>query len=141
MAAVIDMKTMRYINLFSKISRVSTMYCFMYNGQIVFAVPEEKVSAAIGKGAEHVRQLSDVLGKRVRVVAMPPRDSREGIIKFIGDVVSPIEISKVDIRDDMAVINANRQSKAALIGRNRIREKELSDALKSFFQIAKLRIA
>ena len=54
MAGVIDMQLMRYINLFSRISKVSTTKCFTYNNQIIFAVPKDKVSMAIGKGAENV---------------------------------------------------------------------------------------
>jgi NusA-like KH domain protein len=141
MAGVIDMRTMRYINLFSKISHISTTNCFMYNGQIVFAVPEEKVSLAIGRGAENVRRLSSLIGKRVKIVSNPKNDGREGITKFIGEVVSPVDFSKVEIHDGVVVISASRQSKAALIGRDRIREKELFDALRNFFQITKLRVA
>lgn len=141
MAGTIDMKTMRYINLFSRISRVPTTKCFMYNGQIVFAVPSSKVSLAIGKGAVNVKKLKSVLGRKVKVVAMPDKEDKEGIKKFIGDVVDPVEFSKVEIKDNQITISAGRQSKAALIGRNRTREKELSEVMKNFFQIPHLRIA
>lgn len=132
---------MRYINLFSKVARVSTTKCFVYNNQIVFAVPKSQVSMAIGKNAENVKRLRDILRKKIKVVAMPSIDSHEGIAKFVGDVVDPIEFNKVEVNDALVTINAGRQSKAALIGRGRIREKELSEVLKNFFKIGKLRIA
>ena len=72
---------------------------------------------------------------------MPAIDDDEGIKKFIGDVVAPIEFNGAELKGGSAIVNAGRQSKAALIGRNRIREKELGDVLKSFFGISKLRIA
>ena len=141
MAGTIDMQLMRYINLFSKISYVSTTMCFVYNGQIVFGVPKNKISMAIGRGAENVRKLRNVLGKKIKVVAAPEKDTREGLGKFIADIVEPLEFNKVEIRGNMITITAGRQSKAALIGRNRMREKELGDALKNFYKIEKLKIA
>jgi transcription antitermination factor NusA-like protein len=141
MAGTIDMQLMRYINLFARTTKVATTKVFLYNNQIVFAVPEKKVSLAIGKGACNIRKMSETLRKKIKVVAMPAVDDDEGIKKFVGDVVDPIEISGVEIKNGMVVINGGRQSKAALIGRNRTREKELGDVLKDFFGLNKLRIA
>jgi NusA-like KH domain protein len=141
MAGVIDMRLMRYINLFSRVSKVSTTNCFIYNNQIIFAVPRDKVSQAIGKDASNVRKLRDILGKKIKIVVMPDRENKEEIVKFIGDVVEPIEFNKIEVKEDSVVINAGRQSKAALIGRNRTREKELSDILKNNFHILNLKIA
>ncbi len=141
MAGTIDMQLMRYINLFARTTGVQTMRVFVYNNQIIFAVPRMKVSLAIGKGAVNVRRLNEILRRKIRVVAMPSVDSVDGIGKFVKDVVAPIEFNKIDVKDDSVVITAGLQSKAALIGRGRQREKELSEVLKNFFGIEKFRIA
>ena len=142
MAETIDMQLMRYLNLFARITRVPTTKCFGYNNQIIFAVPKQQVSIAIGRGAVNVKKLNGILRRKIRVVAMPDVNacSNEDIGKFVEAVVSPIEFNKIEVRDDSVVINAGRQNKAALIGRGRQREKELSEVLKNFFKIAKLRI-
>jgi len=72
---------------------------------------------------------------------MPAIDDDAGIGKFVEETVSPIEFTKVEVKEDSVVVTAGRQSKAALIGRGRQREKELADVLKNFFHIGKLRIA
>jgi transcription antitermination factor NusA-like protein len=141
MAGVIDMQLMRYINLFSRTTKVQTTKVFVYNNQIVFAVPKAKVSAAIGKGASNIKRMNDILRKKIKIVAMPAIDSDEGIVKFLADVVAPVEFVRADIKNGSVVITAGRESKAALIGRNRTREKELGEVLKNFFHIGKLRIA
>jgi len=141
MAGTIDMQLMRYINLFARTTRVQTTKVFVYNNQIVFAVPRAKVSLAIGRDAVNIKKLSEILRKRIRVVAMPAVDDDEGIKKFVGDVVAPIEFNGVEIVNGGVVINAGRQSKAALIGRGRVREAELGGVLKNFFGIGKFRIA
>src|SRR3989338_7698788 len=125
MGMVINMQVMRYINLFSKISRVNTKNCFVYNNQIYFAVPRSKVSMAIGKNASNVRKLSEILRRKIVIVEMPGENNLNSVEIFIKNVVSPIEFNKLEIKGGIAVITAGRQSKAALIGRGRIREKEL----------------
>ena len=140
MAGIIDMQLMRYINLFARTTKVQTTRVFTYNNQVVFAVPKAKISIAIGKGAVNVKKLNEILRKKIKVVAMPSLDDNNGIGKFVGDIVSPIEFSKIDVKNDSAVITAGRESKAALIGRGRQREKELADVLKNFFGIVKFRI-
>ncbi|MBT6689795.1 KH domain-containing protein [archaeon] len=141
MAGVIDMQLMRYINLFARTTKVSTTKVFYYNNQIIFAVPKAKVSMAIGKGACNIKRMSETLRKKIRVVVMPAVDDVEGIKKFVGDVVAPIEFVGIEMKGGSIVVNAGRQSKAALIGRNRGREKELADVMKDFFGVSKLRIA
>lgn len=135
------MQLMRYINLFSRTTKVSTTKVFLYNNQIIFCVPKSKVSLAIGKGACNIKKLSETLSRKIRVVAMPRVDDIDGIKKFVEDVVNPIEISGVDIKAGVVTVNGGRQSKAALIGRNRVREKELGDVLKDFFGFTALKIA
>lgn len=141
MASTIDMQLMRYINLFARTTKVTTTKVFYYNNQIIFAVPKAKMSTAIGKGACNIKRMSETLRKKIKVVVMPAVDDIEGIKKFVGDVVAPIEFNGIELKGGSLVINGGRQSKAALIGRNRVREKELGDVLKDFFGINKLRIA
>lgn len=133
------MRLMRYINLFEKIAKVSTTNCFVYNNVIIFAVPEKLVSRAVGPGGANVRKLGMTLRKRIKVIAITKND--EGMGKFIADIVSPVEFNKVEIKDGQVVVNAGRQSKAALIGRGRIREKELGEILRNFFGVKGVRIA
>ena len=72
---------------------------------------------------------------------MPAKDDDEGIITFIKDLVSPVEFTGVEIKDSGVTVTAGRQNKAALIGRNRVREKELLDILKNHFGFSKVKIA
>jgi len=141
MSSIIDMQFMRYINLFAKTTRVQTTKVFVYNNQIVFAVPKDKVSIAIGKGAVNIKKLNEILRRKIKVVAIPAIDDNKEIEEFIKSVVAPVEFNGIEIKENSVVINAGRQSKAALIGRNRQREKELADVLKNFFGITKFRIA
>jgi len=129
------MQVMRYINLFERISRVSTNKCFVYNGTIIFAVPSDLVSRAIGRDAENIKQMSDVLRKKIKVIALS-----DNLEKFVASIIEPYEAMKVELKDDTVLLTANKQNKAGIIGRNRQRQQELEDILKKFFNISKLKI-
>jgi len=138
MAKTIDMQFMRYINLFEKISRVSTTNCFVYNNVIIFAVPKELVSTAIGPGAVNVKRMSETLRKKIKVVTMPTGDA--GIKKFIEEIVEPIKLNSLELKDGIVMISADRQGKAMLIGRNRVREQELTEILTKTLKVQGLKI-
>jgi len=123
---------MRYLNLFGKITRVSTRYCFKYNEALVFCVPKKLVSRAIGKNAKNAKQMSQILGKRIKIIAMPEgiKDAKS----FIQDIVSPVTFKELEITPTEIILTAGSQSKAALIGRNRRRALEMQKIVKDFFK-------
>ncbi len=135
MARTIDMQQMRYINLFSKVSKIDPESSFKYNGQLIFLVLKKLVSQAIGKDASNVKRMSNIMGKRVKIIAFPNRVDEKQMSNFIERLVSPIELMKVELKDDSVIINATRVSKANLIGRNRVKEQELNKILKDFFDL------
>ncbi len=128
---VINMQTMRYINLLDKTSRVKTRKCFVYNNAIIFAVSRDLVSRAIGPNAENIKFIQQQIGKKIRIIA-EARDISEAN-RFISDVVYPIKFNSVELKEGIFVLNAGNQSKAALIGRNKRRLDELSGITKDTF--------
>jgi len=125
----LDMRFIRYLNLFEKITRVTTKNCFEYNNAIVFAVHPSLISRAIGEQGNNVKEMSEILGKKIKVISLPFR----GIENFIADIVSPIKFKAIEVIGNEIIINAGKQSKAALIGRNRIRLEELNNVAKEYF--------
>ena len=128
---IIDMKLMRYINLLDRISRVKTRKCFVYNNIIVFAVPREMMSQAIGPGASNIMRIQEQLGKRVKIV-LEPRGI-EDAQNFVREIVSPVRFKSLELKEGMLILNAGSTSKAALIGRNKKRLEELSEIIMNNF--------
>ena len=135
--AIINMQTMRYINLLDRISKVKTTKCYVYNNTIIFAVPKAIVSRAIGPGAINLRRISEQLGKKIKVIAESNGqiEDIEGMKRFVYDIVAPIGFNELELKDGMVVVNAGMQSKAALIGRERRREHELQLIIKDTYGI------
>lgn len=139
MAKTIDMQFMRYINLFERFSGVSTSDCFVYNNILFFGVPKSKIFKAMGPRGKNVKDLSDVLRRRIKIVEMPAGNDN-GIKKFILDLIAPIEVNNIEVGAGEVVICAPMQSRAMLIGRDRVRENELLEILKKSFGIEKVKI-
>ena len=133
-----DMQFIRYINLFGRITNVSAKHCFMYNNMIVFIVPGFAIERSLGRDNSNLKRISDILGKRVRVVAEPK--GKKDIERFIKVLVSPIEYQNIEVKEDEVIITAGMESKAMLIGRGRVREQELKQILEQYFGIKNVRI-
>ena len=140
MGKEIDMQMMRYINLFENICHTTTSNCFVYNHHIVFAVPKSKVSNAIGRDGVKIKKVGEILRKKIKVIEMAKDEA--DIENFVSSIIAPLQFTKIEIKPDREmIISATKQNKAALIGRNRVREQELEGILKRSFKITKLRIA
>src|SRR3989344_5513037 len=132
--AIIDMKTMRYINLLDKISHVKTSKCFIHNNSIFFVVNRRDVSKAIGPGAVNVRKIQEKTDRKIKIIE--EIDNIKYIKNFIEDIISPVRIKSIDIKDNLVVITAgSNQNKATIIGRDRRREEELNKVIHDYFNM------
>ncbi|MCX6747247.1 MAG: hypothetical protein NTU63_03905 [Candidatus Pacearchaeota archaeon] len=131
MASTIDMQDIRHLNLFSQITRINTRFCILYNETIIFCVPKSFVSKAIGEQGRNIRTMSEILGKRIRVIPTPRgiQDARG----FIGSIVKPVTFKDLQVTPNEIILTAGNQSKAALIGRNKRRLLEMQRIVKDYF--------
>ncbi len=132
MAKTISMQDMRYLNLFGKITQISTRFCFSYNNQIIFCVPKNLISKAIGENGRNVKKINEILGKRVKVIPKPK--GVYDIRKFVENIVSPVKFNDLEVAENEIILTAGNQSKAALIGRNKRRFLELQKISKDYFE-------
>lgn len=131
MVNTIDMQDIRQLNLFERMTNVRTRFCFHYNDAIFFCVPRRLIRKAVGENGDNVKNISRIIKKKVKIIPMP--DGIKDAKRFIESIVSPVTFKDFQIANDEIVISANRQSKAALIGRNRRRFNEMQKILKNFF--------
>ncbi len=132
MASTIDMQDIRYLNLFSKITRINTRFCFKYNEAIFFCVPKNLLSRAIGEKAINIKRINEILKKRIRIVAYP--EGVQDIKSFIEAIVNPVTFKELEIKDNEVILTAGGQSKAALLGRNKRRLLEMQKIIADYFQ-------
>ncbi len=130
MTNTINMREIRYLNLFEKIMKVRTRFCFKYNETIVFCIPGHLISKAIGPEARNIKRMSRILGKRIKVIAVPK--GNKDVKVFVKAVVSPTTFRGIEVKDNEVIISGG-SNKAALIGRNKRRLAEMQEIIKNFF--------
>lgn len=123
---------MRYLNLFSKITRINTRYCIKYNDTIIFCIPKGLVMKAMGRNGENLNRISEMLGKKIRIIPTP-----RGIFDakgFIQTIVKPVTFKDLEVKGDEIILTAgNMQNKANLMGRGKKRLIEMQKIVKDFF--------
>lgn len=148
MSKTIDMQFMRYINLFSSVSRISTTDCFVYNNTIYFAVPTAMISKAVGKSGANVKRMAETLRKKIKVIPMASVEKFEAgnteqknkiLTEFVKEIVSPLDFEKLELNEGAVSISGTREQKAMMIGRDRARQNELQDILSRTFGVKELK--
>ncbi len=86
---------------------------------------------AVGRDGGNIKRLSEILGKRVRIIPNPRglNDARG----FIQTIVNPVTFKDLEMNGREIIMTAGGQSKAALIGRNRRRLLEMQRIVKDYF--------
>ena len=135
---VLDMQFIRYANLFNKITRIRCSHCFEYNNAIIFAIPRKFVMKAIGKNNSNLEKLSRVIGKRIKIVAIP--NGKQDVEGFVSIITKPVKFNGIELKGEEAIITAGMQNKAALIGRGKIRLLEMQNILGQYFGVKRVRI-
>lgn len=132
MANVIDMQDMRHLNLFERVTRISTRFCFRYNETIYFCVPKPFIQRAVGENGSNIKRLSEILRRRIKIIPIP--NGVEHARQFIEAIVSPVEFKDLEVTPNEIILTAGSvQTKATLMGRNKKRLLEMKKIIKDFF--------
>lgn len=132
MVNTINMQDMRYLNLFQRITQISTRFCFKYNETIFFCVPKPLISKAVGENGRNIKKLGLILGKKIKVVPAPRgiADARN----FIESIINPVTFRDFEISgSEIIIIPGNANNKASLLGRNKHRLLEMQKIVEDFF--------
>ena len=133
MVNTIDMRGLRYLNLFRKITKLQTRYCFFYNEILMFCVPHKDIPRALGKNGENLKKMSDILKRRIRVLQIPR--GVEDAKSFIQAIIAPVTFKDMEINPEEIIVTAGNENKAALLGRNKRRINEMKTIVKDFFKL------
>jgi len=128
---VLDMQDLRYLNLFNKVTKVDTRYCFNYNKNVIFFVDKKLIRKALGEEGKNIRYIGEVLKRRIKILPIPRGiEDAKGFIELL---VSPVQFKEISITPEDIIVSAGMQSKAALIGRDKVRLMEMQKITKGFF--------
>lgn len=127
----LDMKDMRQLNLFERITKVRTMNYFNYNNTLFFCVPRNLLKKALGEDKKNIKKIHQILGKKIRIIAKP--QGIKEIKSFIQTIVIPVKIDEIMVEDNVIKVKADRQNRSLLIGRDKVRLGEMKRIIRDFF--------
>jgi len=137
MKTTLDINSIQQINLFSRITGVSSKNCFNYSNSLIFVVDGQDLNRALGPGGENIRRVGNYLKRKIKIIREPDKEDLEKFIRFI---VYPLKFKRLSVENGKVAISAGVQSKAPLIGRDHARLNELTSIVKQYFDIKEIRI-
>jgi NusA-like KH domain protein len=132
----LDSDHLKIISLFQSLTQVSCRDCIEDGERIVFVVPQNQASKAVGKRGMNVRRLEKALKRKLKIVEYNPE-----VTEFTRNVIYPLKAKEVAEQDGQVVITPpDLQTRGHLIGRNARQLKATEALIKRHFQIRELRV-
>lgn len=126
---------MKFMSIFDTITQTKLKDCIEY-GYLVFIVQENQIAKAIGKNGNNVRQLQNILKKKVKIVEFNPDP-----VIFTRNLITPLKAKDIKIDGNVIIIEGNdTKTKGLLIGRNAKNLREYEAIVKRYFPIEEIKV-
>jgi transcription termination/antitermination protein NusA len=133
---------LRLISLFQSITGASARDCVVDDkvDRVIFIVNKGQMGLAIGKGGTTIRQLQNVVGKKVELVEYADDPS-----EFIRNILNSDMINEVRINDKVdgtrqAIVIVDAKKKGVVVGREGRNAEKARLLSKRYFQISNVLI-
>ncbi len=133
-----NIKDIQNINFFEKVTRIKVKLSFSYNGMVVFVVQGQNLKKF---PKEKLNYIVNQIGK-FKLITPPKDNSEKEINEFFSSLIYPLTYKNIEIDKTNNELNiyATPKAKPLLIGREKVRIKELSNIAEMFFDISKVNI-
>ncbi len=136
MKKVFDIKSMQFMTIFEKITRVTPKDCIIQDNQIIFIVDMKDVGTAVGQRGANAKKLEQKLKKKIKIAGYS-----EDVKEFIKSLVAPLHLESVEQTDGIIEMTAkDLKSRGLLIGRNASILRAYEEIVKRFFPIDELKV-
>ena len=133
---------LRLMSLFQSITSATARDCIVDDRmeRVIFVVNKGQMGLAIGKGGSTIKQLQNVVGKKVELVEFSD-DPAEFIRNMLNaDMVNDVRISDRNDGTKQAVVIVDQRKKGAVVGREGRNAEKARLLAKRYFQISNVLI-
>jgi transcription termination/antitermination protein NusA len=130
------------MSLFQSITSATARDCIVDDkmDRVIFVVNKGQMGLAIGKGGATIKQLQNVVAKKVELVEFSD-DAAEFIRNMLNaDMVSDVRISEIGDGSKQAVVTVDQRKKGAVVGREGRNAEKARLLAKRYFQITNVLI-
>ena len=133
---------LRLMSLFQSITTATARDCIVDEkmDRVIFVVNKGQMGLAIGKGGATIKQLQNVVARKVELVEFSD-DAAEFIRNMLNaDMVSDVRISERGDGSKQAVVTVDQRKKGAVVGREGRNAEKARLLAKRYFQITNVLI-
>lgn len=136
---IISSDLMKYMSMFESITHVGLRDCFIDepSGNLIFIVPEGKVSKALGKGAVNIKNLERKFNKKVKIA-----EYSDDVKSFIKSLLLPLRVNDVSEIDEgvFQIESGDHKTRGIIIGRSAANLRNLERMVRRFFDIKEIKV-
>ena len=133
---------LRLISLFSSVTSATARDCIVdeKTDRVIFVVNKGQMGLAIGKGGSTIKQLQEVIARKVELV-----EFSDNAVDFIRNMLNAEMVSEVRINERMdgsqqAIVTVDARKKGAVVGREGRNAEKARLLAKRYFNIASVLI-
>jgi N utilization substance protein A len=133
---------LRLMSLFQSVTSATARDCIVDEkmDRVIFVVNKGQMGLAIGKGGSTIKQLQNVVAKKIELVEYSD-DPAEFIRNMLNaDMVSDVRISDRMDGSKQAVVTVDQRKKGAVVGREGRNAEKARLLAKRYFQITNVQI-
>jgi N utilization substance protein A len=133
---------LRLMSLFQSVTSATARDCIVDEkmDRVIFVVNKGQMGLAIGKGGSTIKQLQNVVAKKIELVEFSD-DPAEFIRNMLNaDMVNDVRISDRSDGTRQAVVTVDQRKKGAVVGREGRNAEKARLLAKRYFQITNVQI-
>ncbi len=133
---------LKLISLFSSVTSATARDCIVDEkmDRVIFVVNKGQMGLAIGKGGATIKQLQNVVGRKVELVEFSD-DPAEFIRNMLGgDMVSDVRMNERMDGSQQAIVTVDVRKKGAVVGREGRNAEKARLLAKRYFNISNVLI-
>lgn len=133
---------LRLMSLFLSVTSVTARDCILDEkmDRVIFVVDKGQMGLAIGKGGSTIKQLQNVVAKKIELVEFS-NDAAEFIRNMLNaEMVNDVRISDRSDGSKQAVVTVDQRKKGAVVGREGRNAEKARLLAKRYFQITNVQI-
>jgi N utilization substance protein A len=133
---------LRLMSLFQSITSATARDCIVDDRmeRVIFVVNKGQMGLAIGKGGSTIKQLQNVVGKKVELVEFSDEPAEFIRNMLNADMVNDVRISDRNDGTKQAVVIVDQRKKGAVVGREGRNAEKARLLAKRYFQISNVLI-
>lgn len=133
---------LRLLSLFQSVTSATARDCIVDDkmDRVIFVVNKGQMGLAIGKGGSTIKQLQNVVAKKIELVEFSD-DPAEFIRNMLNaDMVNDVRLSDRPDGTKQAVVTVDQRKKGAVVGREGRNAEKARLLAKRYFQITNVQI-